>query len=166
MDDIIETAKEFGIDITWAIGRRKTYLNEQISELRKESDEIVQLLAGKGKLDRYLLLDTIKWFGGEIKRLEAELNWKGKSKGRNRSEITDDMIARARRYPIESLLQGVGNGKANCVSHQDTHPSMDTRNNFAYCYTCGFRGDVITVCMKVKSLDFISAVKFLGGVAA
>ena len=36
------------------------------------------------------------------------------------------------------------NGMARCPFHgDDVHPSMNVRNNFYYCHTCGEHGDVI-----------------------
>lgn len=157
MNDIIETAKEFDIDAAWAIDRRKAYLSKRISELRKESGEIVQLLPGAGELERYLLLDRIRFLNDEIKRYENELSFKRS----RRVEITRGQIDKARWYPIENFLPNVKNGKTNCINHTDERPSMDVRNNFAYCYSCGWSGDAIAVYMKTHSCDFITAVKFL-----
>lgn len=36
------------------------------------------------------------------------------------------------------------NGNTHCPFHgEDKHPSMNVRNNFYYCHTCGAHGDVI-----------------------
>jgi hypothetical protein len=157
MNDIIQTAKDFGIDVQWAISRRKQYLNEQISRLQKESNEVIQLFSGKSELDRYLLLDTLKWINNQAKRFETELHFKRGSQSR----ISQDMINLARQYPIENLLRNIKNGKVNCINHQDERPSMDIRNNFAYCYSCGWHGDSIAVYRKLNSSDFASAVRAL-----
>lgn len=86
----------------------------------------------------------------------------GEKKPTQRDGITDDMIERARNYPIENLLD-IKRGMANCISgtHQDKTPSMDARNNFCHCYACGWGGDGIDVYMKLNGSDFITAVKAL-----
>lgn len=159
---ITQAAKDFGVDVTWAVVKRKEYLTGEIARLRKEADETVLLFSGHGELDRYLLLDTLKFLNNKIQRLENELRYTGKeSSGR----ITQADIERARQHPIENLLPNVRNGKTHCVSggHTDKHPSMDIRNGFAYCYSCGWHGDAIAVFMKIHGVSFVDAVNQLCG---
>ncbi len=160
MYSTIQTAKEFGIDLQWAVSRRKEYLNQRIAELRSSQQSALQLFSGNNELSRFLLLDTLKLLGKEIKKHELELNFKNTKKG---NRITQTDIERARAYPIENLLQNIKGGKTHCISgtHEDSHPSMDIRNGFVYCYSCGFQGDTIAVYMKINGVDFITAVKTL-----
>lgn len=83
-------------------------------------------------------------------------------KKRDDTKVTDSEIERARTYPIENLLD-VKRGVAQCISgsHKDNHPSMDVRNGFAYCYTCGWTGDVLSVYQKLNGGSFVDAVKAL-----
>lgn len=76
--------------------------------------------------------------------------------------ITREEIERARTYPIESMIE-VRRGIAQCISgsHKDKHPSMDVRNNFCYCYACGWNADPIDVAMKLWGLNFQDAVRRL-----
>jgi hypothetical protein len=80
----------------------------------------------------------------------------------NQNGVTRDEIERARTYPIENILD-VKKGIARCISgsHEDKNPSMDVRNNFCYCYSCGWSGDSIDVAMKMSGLSFSDAVKKL-----
>lgn len=160
MYSIIQTAKDFGIDPQWAISRRKEYLDKKIAELKNGQQSALQLFSGNNELSRFLLLDALKLLNEEIKRHEIELNFKNTKKG-NRITRTD--IEKARAYPIESLLQNIKGGKTHCIggTHKDKHPSMDVRNNFAHCYSCGWHGDAIAVYMKINGVDFITAVKTL-----
>lgn len=160
MSDIIRTAKEFGVDVQWAVSRRKEYLNPRIAELKTEQNQALQAFSGNNELNRFLLLDSIKFLDKEIKKCESELSFKNSGNG---NRITQNDIERARQHPLENLLQNIRNGKTHCVSgsHTDKRPSMDTRNNFAYCYSCGFHGDAITVYQKLHSVDFVTAVKKL-----
>lgn len=177
MHDIIQTAKEFGVDVEWAISRRveylervitekkwtpsksKEYLEQKIAELKNDQQSALQLFSGNNDLSRFLLLDTLKLLNKEIMRCEMELDIKN-TKG---NRITQTDIEKAKAYPIENLLANVRNGKTNCISgnHEDRHPSMDIRNGFVYCYSCGWHGDVIAVYMKLQNTDFTSAVKGL-----
>ena len=52
---------------------------------------------------------------------------------------------------------------ANCPFHHEKTPSFSINENeqFYHCFGCGESGDVITFVMKMESLDFMSAIKFL-----
>lgn len=160
MFSTIQTANDFGLCVGWAISRRKEFLNQRIAFLKTELDKALQTFAGRDELNRFFLLDSVKLFEKELKKLESELNFKDTKKG---DRITQSDIELARKYPIETLLANVSNGKTHCISgtHADKNPSMDIRNNFAYCYSCGFRGDTITVYMKLNNTDFITSVTAL-----
>lgn len=157
MFDIIQTAKDFGVDVEWAISRRKEYLNQRIAELESDQQAVLQAFSGNNELNRFLLLDSIRFLNKEIRKCEMELNYKNAGKSR----MTQADIEKAKNYPIENLLQSVRNGKTNCINHEDKRPSMDIRNNFVYCYSCGFHGDAITVYRKLHNVDFVTAVKNL-----
>lgn len=122
-----------------------------------------------GEIGKHLsdldLLRTQAWFAGaavllleESKLPERELTGPVRKSG----DITDLMIDRARAYPIENLIEAKG-GRARCVSpdHLDKKPSMDIRNNFCYCYACGFQADPIKVYMLLKGCTFPEAVRAL-----
>ena len=79
--------------------------------------------------------------------------------GNNR--ITSDMIGRAKEYPIKNIIKVNKGGFALCAEHDDHRPSMDCRNNFCYCYVCGFNGGIIDLYMKLHNVDFTTAVEFL-----
>jgi len=76
--------------------------------------------------------------------------------------ITDLDIETARAYPIENLVEAKRN-RAHCVNpeHRDENPSMDIRNNFAFCYACQWSGDSIKVYQAIHGCSFIEAVKAL-----
>jgi len=81
----------------------------------------------------------------------------------NGNKITPDMIERAREYPIKDIIEVKKNGFSLCPGHDDHHPSMDCRNNFCFCYVCGWSGDSISLYMKKHNTDFTTAVEFLAG---
>ena len=84
-------------------------------------------------------------------------------KGDKEPEINQNMIDRAREYLLSSLIEIQRNKTARCISgtHEDKNASMDTRNNFAYCYACGWSGDSIAVYQKLHGASFVEAVKNL-----
>jgi len=75
------------------------------------------------------------------------------------------MISKAMDYPISFLINVNRSGKAFCINpnHEDDVRSMDTRNNFMYCYGCGFHGDVIRLARFLWKCDYATAVKRLCG---
>ena len=60
--------------------------------------------------------------------------------------VTQDMIERAKEYPISDLIEVNRAHKALCLFHQDTRPSMHIfPDNHYHCFVCGARGDSISI---------------------
>lgn len=78
-------------------------------------------------------------------------------------QITDADIARAREYPIESIIEVKRrDGFVPCIFHDEKTPSMKVfKDNHFHCYGCGEWGDAIDLTMKLDGLGFIDAVKKL-----
>ncbi len=79
------------------------------------------------------------------------------SKGR----ITEDMIDRAREYPIGSLIGNGRRGNILCIAHEEKHPSMSLKGNRARCFSCGYYGDSIDVYMRLNGAGFVETVRAL-----
>jgi len=77
-----------------------------------------------------------------------------------KSEITDDMIQRAKEFPITELIENK-RGMALCFNHPDKRPSLNLNKNFAYCHSCGYQADTIKLFMDLYNVDFKTAVKIL-----
>lgn len=118
---------------------RRRYLSEEIRRVKKLYLE-KQAPELKKKLSRLVF--------------EAQLHT-GKQTG-----MTQESIERARQVPFSKIIE-TRNGIAECPFHNDKTPSMDTRNNFYYCYGCGANGDIIDFVMKVKDTSFQGAVEML-----
>jgi len=73
-------------------------------------------------------------------------------------QITEEMIERAREFPIENILEVGANRRAKCVFHGGEDFNMDIRKNYGHCYVCGESGDVLTVYMKLHDCGFREAV--------
>lgn len=72
--------------------------------------------------------------------------------------VTDDMIVRARSYPIGKIIKINKSNFSHCIAHDDKTPSMNCNKNFAYCHSCGYTGDTIDVYMRVNDAGFKQAV--------
>lgn len=64
---------------------------------------------------------------------------------------------------IKEFIEVDKNHKALCPFHnEDTSSfSINTKNQYFYCFGCGSGGDVFSFIMKYKNLSFIEAMKYL-----
>lgn len=77
------------------------------------------------------------------------------------SEITEDMILRAREYPFAELHEFKRN-QAVCPFHEDRDPSMHLfPDNHVYCFSCQKGWDTIAFVQERDGLSFPEAVKQL-----
>lgn len=72
--------------------------------------------------------------------------------------ITDDMIARAKEYPLGELVEINKRGFTKCIWHTDTHPSAYCKKNYIWCFVCNKGWDTIAVVMERDGLSFRDAV--------
>lgn len=77
-------------------------------------------------------------------------------------EITDEMIQRAREYPIDKLIEFT-KGKTIAFCHDDKTPSLslDKRRNKAHCFVCNKDFDSIGVLRERDKLSFHDSVRRL-----
>lgn len=75
-------------------------------------------------------------------------------------EITSAMIEQARNYPLTELIPHKNN-TALCPFHNDKRPSLNIKNNFYYCHSCGAHGDSIDLIKHIKNISFKEAVNYL-----
>lgn len=76
---------------------------------------------------------------------------------------TPEMIARAKEYPLEQLLDTKGKkGNVSCPFHKDQNPSFQiTKKNTWKCHSCQEYGDSISRYQKLNNVGFIQAVRAL-----
>jgi len=142
------------------------YLKNRIIELKIKRDNIQERIINILNNPKSTWLDKMGckvFFGEDFDAFNKEINnieWAfvKESKG----AITQEMIMRARDYPITAIL-GIMDDKHNvkCPFHSDNTPSMNVKKNYYFCHACGERGSVIDLVMKLKGLSFIEAVKML-----
>ena len=90
-----------------------------------------------------------------MKRLEP--GWRPKKSG-----LDDEMIERAREYPVKSLLPNqIKHNMTLCPFHDDHIPSMYVNSNYVYCFSCNKGWNPIDFVMATKGYDFKEAVKYL-----
>ena len=75
-------------------------------------------------------------------------------------KITDQMIQKAKEYPIINLIEN-RKGMALCPFHDDKRPSLNLKNNFAYCHSCGYTADTIKLYQDLNNCSFSESVKYL-----
>jgi hypothetical protein len=150
------------VDLQWAIDARKRYLNSEIGSHANEINSLILSLAGKNSLTRELALRWVKEHDGEMKILQREISFLKPSSNVSKNEITNAMIQKARKYPIKDLLPNpIKRNMTDCIAHNDKNPSMRIKDNRAKCFSCGFKGDVIEVYMRLNSVGFKTAVRNL-----
>lgn len=109
-------------------------------------------------------LRTREWFAGcLVSFIETGKMPPGKRYPGHTGQVTDLMIERARAYPIARLIEVKRGNRTHCISpeHDDRNPSMDIRNNFCYCYACGFQADSIKAYQVLHGCTFPEAVRRL-----
>jgi hypothetical protein len=149
-----------GVDIEWACERRKVFLENNISCVKNQRQELISFVAGSSPLDRGVIKKYINHSKKIIKNYEKGIRLLKPVKSKN--GITDEMIQRAKQFSISELLTTPIRGNVtNCIAHEDKNPSMNIKNNWAFCYACKFKGDSISVYMRLNGVDFKTAVKNL-----
>lgn len=133
------------------VSARQAYDDERIDREIAEMNDLKEKTA-------YYIYHT------KDEKKQAELLAELREKKKHIEILTDGVtsldIERAVEYPIERIVE-VTRGMALCVEHDDKKPSMNCRNNFAYCHSCGFTGNSIVVYRKVHNVGFREAVNFL-----
>ncbi len=158
-NQIKEDAMEMGVDLSWALERRKVFLLSKIEFYEKKVTRLINMMAGRDFFNWHLILH---WTGGyekNIEELKKEIAFLKPFKGKLEDEITDSMIQRAKDSEIKNLLPyPVIRNLTNCVFHDDRNPSMSIKDNRVKCFSCGTSGDSIAVYMHLNNVGFKQAV--------
>jgi len=143
----------------WAKGRRLEYLrNEKIGLIKKWSK--LYFIKSENWFEE-LMSEYRNKITSKIKRIDMEISLYKKPV--KMEGITDEMIARAKEYPIRDLLGDPVMNKYCCLWHNDKKPSMHyyEGTNTVHCFSCGKSGDSVDVYMELNNSNFIEAVKAL-----
>ena len=144
---IKQAANEFEIKPKAALEMRDRYLRE---ELNKWPDYIEGLVNEMPALSVDEILE------------ELEANKKAATEVTYKDSITEEMIAQARDYPVEALID-FSKGKALAWCHEDHSPSLShwKAGNRATCFPCGRQFNAIDILVERDGYTFIGAVKEL-----
>ena len=129
------------------------YLMNDYEELKKGNDSHSRLYVGSRIVEK---VENIL----ELQNNIIHLKIPGRKNGKGR-KITDDMIERAREYPFDQLVEVTRNKMAVCPFHGDKDPSFSIKNNYGWCFGCGWKGDTIKFVMEKEGLKFADAVRRL-----
>ena len=109
-------AEMMGVDLKWAFERRKLFLENNISCVKNQRQELISFLAGSSPLDRGVIKKYINSSKKIIGDYEKRIRLLKPVKSNN--GITDEMIQRAKQYPISELLTTPIRGNVtNCIAH-------------------------------------------------
>lgn len=163
-DQIIKAADEMKVDRAYALQCRIRYLKEEITRMGSNyADLIIEMLDGS-ELDCAMYDSRLDQQRKELesKRRELQVLRRRMSGKVKTDEITDDMIARARMYPVELLVE-FRRGKTQAWCHEDRNPSAfhGTRTNTVQCPVCDKKFDSIAVLMQRDGMQFADAVRQL-----
>ncbi len=157
-------------DPEWVRERRMAYLEPIIKIMFADIWELGCHLEERKKVGGfyYELAEaihgkTLEEWNGKYKRMVTEY---GILKGNltfDKNQITDEDIAVAKELPIENFLQFNKSGFSNCLWHEEKTGSLKLyrEKNRVHCFGCNKSADVIDLVMKIHSLDFIPAVRYL-----
>lgn len=113
-------------------------------------------------IERLLIGEKIQAIVTEIWKIQGELISLKKPE-KNNGRITDEMIARAKAYPMNQLVEIGRYNTLVCPFHGDTKASMKyyPNDNSVYCFSCKKTWDVIGFIQERDKLSFPEAVKKL-----
>lgn len=101
------------------------------------------------------------WVENEMAK-EKSVMWRT-NRPVSKEGVYESIVERAKSYPITKLVKVNHMGKAPCVYHEESTPSMQVyRDNHAYSYCCDKRSDVIAIYMALNNVDFKTAIDALG----
>ncbi len=106
----------------------------------------------------------------ELKRLDWQIKItkdRLDNKPMPKNHITDEMIARARAYPVHDILSEFGvpplGGRYPCPYHDGVDPNMSVKHNRVNCFKCGKKDDAIGLYQELAKVSFPAAVRTLCG---
>lgn len=163
-DQIVKAADEMGVNRQYALNCRVTYLKSELVLMGNAYTDMVFSALDEPAQDFALLDGNMAMIRKRIDNTKRELDiLRRRMRGKvSENEVTDEMIERARRYPVELLVE-FKRGKTRAWCHDDRNPSAfhGTRTNTVQCPVCAKSFDSIAVLMQRDVLTFHEAVRRL-----
>jgi hypothetical protein len=145
---------------------RLRYLYERIYEIEDEIIDRIKTkedLKKRGRRNEILLVSRpLPELYKKLNRIEISIECLVNPKKYKENKITEEMIERAREYPITELME-FKKGFAFCPFHAERTPSFhyDRKHNIAFCFGCKKYADSIELYMYFNKTSFIETVKRL-----
>ncbi len=164
--EIEEFKLEFPVE--WKTERESEYLALEIEKIQQEIMEIYKSYQKSIQNNwqywlRKLGLELSNLRGKEKKLKSLTMRYRLAKHGKElKGKITPEMIVLAKEYPFTALIESKKD-MAICPFHNDKSASFWIKNNYGYCFSCGWKGDVIDFLMAKDNYNFIDAVKKLHG---
>lgn len=168
---ILEIEKK--TDPKWATMRRIAYLKGAMAMIIEQAilklDYHLDLLHAKKTLAAILTQHEIKKLLKEIVKIRDEI-FILRDTGQESSDpgnkqmirrLSREEIERAKEHPFYQLVELQRNGMALCPFHEDHDPSFSIKNNYGYCFGCGWKGSTIDFVMQRYGKTFATAVREL-----
>lgn len=138
---------------------RLEYLFGEVEADKKLVVEFESLFKKREGFERHLTGRNVMILRKRVEKMESEIDKITGIKKLPEGQITDEMIKRAKQFPLSSIIEINKREYAKCINHDDHNPSMYCKENYVYCFSCGYSGDALDVMMRVKGLSFVEAVK-------
>ena len=160
---ITELYELFSVPLSWAISRRVEYLTQKLAA---SGDEIERLTHLQGKCrneaERLLVSHGLEDAFKEYRRIERQI--KTLKYEEPKAGITNDMIERARSYPMAELMGVQRKGNVSCPFHDDKHPSASIKNNRLHCFSCNKTWNPLDYVIEKEGISFQEAMLRLNGI--
>ena len=161
--NLIDMAEFMGVDVKVAMTARVKYLAEKrdalLEDINRNEDEIL-FNDDINDETRAFLSVSVENDKRETSKLTREI--RAYTQLPREGEVTDDMIAAARNYPIENLIEFKGGRwKAFCHDSDSFSVAKARTGNYIFCHVCGKTFDSIQVLIERDGYSFIDAVKQL-----
>jgi hypothetical protein len=160
---IIDMASQFGIPARSAVWMRMRFLTAKQEENKKTLEWMDRQLVTRWEYAFHAI--TKEELDEEDKKSQRAISaLKDAERGiERRGAITDDMVARAKEYPIAELIDFDRTGASIAFCHPDQRPSlrMMKGKNAAYCFPCAKKFDPIDILRERDGLSFHDAVRRL-----
>jgi hypothetical protein len=149
LHEIKKTAELFDIPLKKAIQWRRDYLWLEFLYYRDQCEE----------WDVIAIPSMIEVLN-EMYALKKDIFFRMSAK---KEDITPEMIAQAKLYPISKLIEIDRFNKICCLIHEEKTPSMNynVQRNKLHCFGCGANMDSIDVYMRLNNTNFHKSVQAL-----
>jgi hypothetical protein len=152
----------------------KEYLKHQNKEIisylkdgervRRECEDIIYRKCSKEKEGFWRMVadvlivkvDRVEHWKKILRRNQSVL-----SPSKSRQGVTDEMIARAKQYPVEELIE-FNRGVASCIFHLEKTSSLHyyKKDNKCHCFGgCNKSYDSIAIYQQLNNCSFVQAVE-------